>query len=800
MSKTKKCRFNPERHAGFIIDDVTAKPDFDYNYCNPDILLKVNKYGVKSIQYAPPGDVMLLNSNDVNNFSEWNVWIKKGDGAYVSAVAFPTTEKPVDTRVDYSPEYAEYNVSYKGFSVKTRLMTAAKGGCVIMSTVLTNTSDTAEFTIIPLVKPYLNPAALAMWDRPEWYLKTAVRKSGDTIDFYTRLFTPSGDPTRRRAMTYSSTAEHADACQVDLDKVCGADDFFHPQLPSAVFDIDAESLSDDFEKNKYRQGYPSVYAIRYSLSLRPNESWEFSQVLSIQDKKLCGQLSENALTDAKKYLLKEEQDRQIAILKSEYDELFALRSVKTPLKLFDSYINEFLPLQLSWVCKLDRGWPTGMQGTRDAANDYMGMAYYHPEFSRKTLIHLCSCMYGDGRMPRQVSVNGKNGNHDLRNFADSTAFLQEFIYEYVCLTADYGVLRESTTWLDNDEVSTVLDHYLKGFDFYTDPKNTGEHGLCKIYAGDWLDPLNLAGQKGIGESVMVSCQVYANLKNAARLLRFISEEKYSRQIGNYLGFADRLKDSINRFAYNREGFYNGIFCDNGNWVFSDRDPDGQKRIYSAPNYWAIYSGVADGERTDSILKNAETLKTPFGYRLFSPAFSVGVEGVGRIASGDMAEGLWENGAVYNHGSNCFRARALAKSGRAEELLETIEFILPYDEEKHPAETCNGAPYALVNCYQLLKYAQGYAGNPFLTGTVAMVVRIIYCDLFGVRFTPGEVEFRPCLTKSFDGSELTFSAQGKKFQIQYRYGDGSSTLNGSEFNGRATVDGLPAENEVVIYYR
>ena len=800
MKENKKCRFLPERHAAFHVGDVNEKPDFDYNYCNPKLLLRANKFGVRSIQYDPPGDVMLLNSNEVNRFSEWNVWVRRGEGAYVSAFGFPTVEKPLDAWIDYFPEYAEYHVVYEGLEVKTRLMTAAKEGSVILSTVLTNTSDAAEFTVIPLVKPYLNPAALAMWDKPEWYVKTAVRQSGGTVDFYSRLFTPSGDPTKRRAMTYSATAEHATACQVDLDKVCGADDFFHPQLDGAVFDLDVNSLSEDFEQNPYRQGYPSVYAIRYSVPLLPNQSWEFSQVLSIQDKQLCGVLSEEALTDAKKFLSAEEQERQIALLEAEYNELFALRTVKTPLALFDSYVNTFLPLQLSWVCKLDRGWPTGMQGTRDAANDYMGMAYYRPEVSRKTLVHLCSCMYGDGRMPRQVSVSGRNGNHDLRNYADSTAFLQEFVYEYVCVTGDCGVLEEKTTWLDRDGVSTVLEHYLKGFDHYMDPQNIGPHGLCKLYAGDWLDPLNLAGQKGIGESVMVSCQVYANLCNAARLLRWLSEETYASLIDRYLVFADELKDCIDRSAFNAEGFYNGIFCDSGSWAFSDRDPDGHKRVYSSSNYWAIYSGVADGEHTDRVLKNTEALRTPFGYRLFSPAFSSGVKGIGRIASGDMAEGLWENGAIYNHGSNCFRARALAKAGRPEELLDTIGFILPYDEQKHPTEVCGGAPYAIVNCYQMLKYAAGYAGNPFLTGTVAMVVRIVYCDLFGVRFAPGEIEFRPCLTKEFDGSELTFSAQGKKFRVRYRYGDAPGTLNGTEFGGKAEIAGLPAENDVVIFYR
>lgn len=795
-----------EDKASYKITNVEKPVLYEYNLYNSEILVKLNKFGINSVQYQPPGDVMLLNSNNVNNFSKWNVYVKQNDGVFINNFSFPRTIVPQKSEIIYKPDIATYKYTYEDYEIITEIFISNKNASVIMKTTIKNLLTVkSDFEVIVGVEPYLNPASLALWDKPEWYVQTGLRQSNGIIDFYSKLFNPQGDVSKRRLMTFSLESANVTNCCVDMTEYIGLGDFFHPYRVKKDFSIKTSEIKETFEQNIFQQGCPSVYALKLDFKLTPNESKTLSQVLSIQDKSFTGEMDFDSLNRSHGLLNESKQNETICLNKRVYSSLFNLREIKTDNKTFDYYVNGFLPLQLFWVCGLDRGWPTGMQGTRDSAVDFEGMTYFYPDKSRKQLLHLYSCMRSDGWSLRQISTLGKNGIHDERFYCDSTAFIQEFLYEYVCATSDFDILDEKISWLDNDTCTSLLDHYLKGFDFYLDEKNIGEHGLCKLYAGDWLDPINQAGLKGKGESVMVSCMLYYNLNNAMKLLTYLDSERYSEIIKNYHEKSIKIKISINKSAYNIKGFYNGMYTDGGFWIFSDCDPDKKERFYSAANYYAIMCGVADKNQVDSVLNKSEELKCSCGYRLFAPSFTEHIGYVGRVASGDMADGLWENGAVYNHGGNCFRARALAKARRADKLLETILYILPFDQNKHPIEISKGSPYGIVNCYQTLRHAFGKAGSPFLSGSVAMSVRIIYCDLFGINFDPENLILSPCLTKEFSKSTVKFKFRNKNITVKYIYGEGDSLVNNNLLQKTDDVflikkDILNEDNDILIYYK
>lgn len=81
------------------------------------------------------------------------------------------------------------------------------------------------------------------------------------------------------------------------------------------------------------------------------------------------------------------------------------------------------------------------------------------------------------------------------------------MHEYVCETGDFGLLKERVKWLNREDKDSIWEHALRALSYYLDPENIGEHGLCKIRGGDWLDAVNRAGLEGRGESVMVTYQV-----------------------------------------------------------------------------------------------------------------------------------------------------------------------------------------------------------------------------------------------------------------------------------------------------
>ena len=106
---------------------------------------------------------------------------------------------------------------------------------------------------------------------------------------------------------------------------------------------------------------------------------------------------------------------------------------------YDKY--GFLPLELDWVSALDRGWPTGMRGVRDASNDFQGFLAYDKALCRSVVANIFSKQRSDGWYPRQVPF-GDSDKFDLRHFVDSACFFTEFVYDYLAFTDDYSILDE----------------------------------------------------------------------------------------------------------------------------------------------------------------------------------------------------------------------------------------------------------------------------------------------------------------------------------------------------------------------
>lgn len=119
-----------------------------------------------------------------------------------------------------------------------------------------------------------------------------------------------------------------------------------------------------------------------------------------------------------------------------YSDLFSKRSVKTDNVLYNDFINYFAPLQMFWVCSLDRGWPSSMRGTRDASQDFTGMTPIDPRWARETILQLLLNQRTDGWFPRQISTISRQSPCDMRNFCDGGAFFIELLYEYLTFTRD----------------------------------------------------------------------------------------------------------------------------------------------------------------------------------------------------------------------------------------------------------------------------------------------------------------------------------------------------------------------------
>lgn len=733
--------------AGYQIDTLNLPTSWEYIYENRDILLKMDQYGPVYAQAHPPGDIVLFKREQHQKFSPWLIHLQSDSFEeritnFFRPNSISATAEPDSVCICFLPESATYSFDFGPVRMVTEFIIPRKGTTVAMRFRVQNISEKQiKLDVVPQLVPYLNEASMALWDKYEWYLDTSCEK-GEKLVFTTKLLNADAKGELRRRATFMLPAEELTNWEVSLEKFVGQGDLSGP-----------ECILSGGTRN---YGYPPVYGAKYHWHLAPGQEKTLSAVLTIDDpqQQVC-------------YFTRECFEEKKAERKEEFDALFSKNRITTGDAAFDAYVNYWLPLQMNWVASLDRGWPTGMRGSRDSAQDYAALLYSNTQAPKQILLTMLECQRTDGWFPRQYSAKGKHGKHDLRTHVDGGAFFVEFLYKYLAHTRDFDILNAEIPWLDSDRKSTVLEHLTAAVEYYICPENIGEHGLCKIRGGDWLDAVNTAGLEGRGESVTVSEQTVMSLKYLADILRFTDK---NADVSRYLDFAEELKAHINQHAFNEKGFYNGVFNDDGKWIFSSCDPDGECRMYGVSNYYAIISGVAEKEKHFAIIEKAQSLKCDKGYRLFYPHLGEKpMEKVGRIASGDVPRYLGENGNVYNHGSQGFLARALAEAGEGDLLFDTLKWIMPYDTEKHPTELAFTPPYAIVNCWQELPAFNHRGLMCFLTGSVAMAMRGVYEWMFGIRPVLDGLEIAPCLPECMGQAQVRFEYLGRSHILKIEDG-------------------------------
>lgn len=454
-----------------------------------------------------------------------------------------------------------------------------------------------------------------------------------------------------------------------------------------------------------------------------------------------------------------------------------------------------------------------MRGIRDASQDFIGMTPLDAEWTRQTIITMFEHQRTDGWMPRQISTVSRTAPHDMRYYCDGGAFLLELIHEYMTFTRDTDLLEQKIVWLNSDEESTVLEHIIRCAQFYLEDCNIGEHGLCKVWYGDWWDPMDEIGMEGRGESVTVTAQMVLVLPYLADMLRWLyrlgkADESGLKLADSYLAHRDAFKEAMQKHAYNKAGFFNGYFNDNGKWLLSECDPDGEKRVYLVSNAWALISGCATKEMQKSILDVVEQeCFGRMGYNTKSKGYAVYVDKAGRVGNGTSP-----GTGPYNHAQS-FWVRACCECGDAERAYKATRYILPIEESYAPVEKTMAPPYAITNAYSNSNRALHRAEFQFLSGTVSYVLRTVYAFFFGITFTYEGLLFKPCMPQAFGNCEAHFEHLGKTFTILYRQTEATEknvTLNGkaqkttiSPTSGKPTVfftdDDLTKENIIVMEY-
>jgi cellobiose phosphorylase len=745
---------------GFRVTQRQLPRRWDYLLAGPGGVARFCQNGLVTFQANPPAGRFLLEGSLESAVPPLVVWIHDGQGEPFTHVFSPTfaaaLTEPESYNVDYLGNEVIYTLDYRGWVVRTVVHLDPQTGELLGRVTLQNKRKTKRRARIVLAAATLNalPGRQA-WDPVGLYQRAEVLKTRDLAGVVVENRHPEGEASKRASM---AVAVHPAPEEIEADRsvFIGSGAWSCPQF-----------VTQPGKGDPHRQihGVETVAAFAWTRDLAGGKCFQLAFAAGVAASpaprtvlpRIRAWLGAKAWQSAARRM----EERQAVWEKS--------LVLQSPDPVLDDYVNVWLPRQLSWVALLDRGWATGLRGVRDAAQDYTAVAWIEPRTSREMLRLLFSAQRKDGWFPRQVALPGGNGRHDLRPYVDSGCWVVELLHDYLRVTGDRTILREPLPWLEGDGASTVSAHLQRAAEYYLDPKNRGPHDLVLIRGGDWNDAVHLAGLAGSGESVMTSCQAVVALRQAADILQTADKKLADR----YCEESQSLRLAIRKAALNDLGFLRGVSTDDGRWIFSERDPDGQERINTAVQAWGIIAGVLDVGESRRLLNAILQRLGPHGIRLFHPPLGEPpVPGVGRVASGDLMAGVAENGTVYNHGSQTFLARAAAAVGDGDSLMTILRWALPCYPELHPPITARTPPYAMVNCWMETPGHDGEGGALFLTGAVGVLRRVVIEGLLG--FVPGMdgIRIRPCLPGGWRGCRYSVRLRGREYDVSI--GNGAAT--------------------------
>ena len=803
-AKCKYGEYDTSRPAAYkLTSPGELSESWFYIYQNRKILLYVDQNGPVKIQYQPPSGILVAKRELGEKQSKLQSFIKcdaVNGGIPFSIFNSPKLElsaKSPKYEVKWNPTFATYTVTYPEMMVETTLFVPCDKATVVVKTRIVNKLSRAVYlSFTPSVCPYINRPQMVAWDLPEWYLSARAKTNGPALTLIGKMTDPDMNKANERSVTYNLDYEADAEFEINMSAYTGPGSFFSPR--SVINDEPLSNKMADADKTARFGNLPVVFAAKYKVCIPAYGEKVFTQALTVQDARdFDAEENEYELT----YFTESGYAESMKRTDDFYADLFGKRSIKTENPLYDNFINSFAPLQMYWVGSLDRGWPSSMRGSRDASQDFSGIVPLYPEWARSVILDLFFHQRTDGWMPRQVSTISREAPHDMRNFADGGAFLLELINEYLKYTRDISLLEERVMWLDSDEESTVLEHIFRTIGYYLNEKNIGEHGLCKVWYGDWWDVMDKIGTDGRGESVTVTAQSVLNLKNLAEMISYISKAdpgKYAEYISKkeeFLVAREKFISALRKEAYNSLGFFNGYFNDNGKWICSDCDPDGRERLYLVSNAWAIISGVAEGDMCRSVLENIESRSPYFrGYSTISTPFYDYIDKAGRMGrGGSTALG------TYNHAES-FLIRAACIANRPDLAYNVSRYTLPFENEYAPVEKTFAPPFAIANKY----YNDNRVQLQYLSGTVSYVLRNVYNFIFGITCGYEGLTISPSVPCEFGKCGVSFSYLEKKFDIEFIPTDGEKRIDFGEksiIGGEIFIsdDEMQDENRITVFY-
>jgi cellobionic acid phosphorylase len=516
-------------------------------------------------------------------------------------------------------------------------------------------------------------------------------------------------------------------------------------------------------------------AVQYQVQLEPNQLEEYRFLL--------GPAFDQAeiLSMRERYLSEAAFDRT----QKEYEDYIARGSgclqIETPDKALDKFVNNWLPRQVYYHGDVNR--LTTDPQTRNYLQDNMGMSFLKPEVCRSAILTAVGQQEESGAMPDGILLAEGAELKYINQIphTDHCVWLPIALEIYLSETGDYGLLDEKVTSMHGDTY-TVFERFSRAMDWLLSSKSRDHRGLSYIAQGDWCDPMNMVGPKGVGVSgwLTVATAYAVNL-----WATICSDTNHGDAAAKYRAGATAVNECANTHLWTGSWFARGITDDN---VTFGIPSDTEGRIWLNPQAWSMLSGAASSTQLKAMLPEIDAqLLTPYGAVMFAPPFTAMREDVGRVTQKYPGQG--ENGSVYNHAA-AFYAWALYEADDADRAYAVLRAMIPGPDDDD-LRVRGQLPVFIPNYYrggwgiEKLERTAGRSSQLFNTGTVSWAYRCFVEGLCGLRGVKDGLKIEPKMPRDWDEMKVTREFRGATFVVSVKRGEVEEVkvvVDGAEVGG------------------
>ena len=490
-----------------------------------------------------------------------------------------------------------------------------------------------------------------------------------------------------------------------------------------------------------------VMALQHEVVIEPGESLVINYGFGIAND------FDNAENLAREFLSNKIAEESLKKNDQFFAKLCGDEQIKTPDCKLNQSLNVWSKLQLyKQVLSARDGM---IHSWRNNLQDAWGWAIFEPQWLAKRVEQVCAAAWDDGFMPR-LSPKLPGIENEKVLHADIATWVGVCAARYAKETGDLEFFNKIVKYADGKKKATVIQCIVNGLQWLL--KNTGTNGLILMLGGDWSDPLEDAGKKGIGESPWTTVALINAIKELNPLLLKLGMDDVSSQLNEH---SEKLTQAVNDNAWDGQWYIRGI-TDDGVKFCTSSDPDANVSLMMQA--WAIISGVVPSNRIESVIKAVDSYnKSELGPILYGPPFLKPRIEIGRETV--KKPGTGENGSVYTHAAMMWVSAEIAM-GRADEALKILQLVQPIGD---PAkiDIRKAIPLWWANFFHgPHSNFPGRSSGLFASGAPAWFYLNVCEGLLGVKPDFDVLKISPCFPSTWE--QATFTRQWRNSIYEFNF--------------------------------